>query len=102
MEITLRVAVRRDFTIDAPQIEIPAAAAAPTPAYHVCTGVGPDLMEAARDAVRAMILHLGERHGLDREEAYALTSVVCDMRILEMVDAPNWVVGAFLPNNIIP
>jgi len=101
MEITLRVSVRRDFTLHAPQVEIPRAAAARVPDYHVCTGVGPDLMEAARDAVRAMITHLGERHGLDREEAYALTSVGCDMRLLEVVDAPNWVVGAFLPKDIV-
>jgi formamidase len=64
--------------------------------------VGPDLIEAARDAVRAMIDHLGEHHDLDREEAYSLTSVACDLRIHELVDAPNWVVGAFLPNTIFP
>jgi acetamidase/formamidase len=59
--------------------------------------VGPDLLEAARDATRAVIVYLGERHGIDREEAYALASVACDLRIHEVVDAPNWVVGAFLP-----
>jgi acetamidase/formamidase len=69
-------------------------------AFHVCTGVGPDLMEAAKDAVRATIAHLGDRYGLDREEAYALTSVAVDLRIHEVVDAPNWVVGAFLPEAV--
>jgi acetamidase/formamidase len=58
-------------------------------------------MEAARDAVRAMITHLGESHGVGREEAYMLTSVACDLRILEIVDAPNWVVGAFLPDYVL-
>jgi acetamidase/formamidase len=62
--------------------------------------VGPDLMEATRDAVRATITYLGERYGLDREEAYALTSVATDLRIHEIVDAPNWVVGAFVPESI--
>jgi acetamidase/formamidase len=57
-------------------------------------------MEATRDAVRATIAHLGERYGLDREEAYALTSVACDLRIHEVVDAPNWVVGCFVPDSI--
>ena len=54
-------------------------------------------MEAAKDAVRATIAHLGDRYGLDREEAYALTSVAVDLRIHEVVDAPNWVVGASCP-----
>ena len=57
-------------------------------------------MQASRDAVRAMIEHLGREHGLGGEEAYALTSVACDLRIHELVDAPNWVVGAFLPSGI--
>jgi acetamidase/formamidase len=58
-------------------------------------------MEASRDATRAMIGHLGSRYGLDREEAYALCSVACDLRIHEVVDAPNWVVGMFLPETIM-
>ena len=44
--------------------------------------------------------HLGEGHGLSREEAYALCSVAVDLRIHEVVDAPNWVVGAFLLDDI--
>jgi len=31
------------------------------------------------------------------EAAYALCSVAVDLRISEVVDAPNWVVSAFLP-----
>jgi len=57
-------------------------------------------MEASRRAVRAMIEHLGSRYDLERQEAYALCSVACDLRIHELVDVPNWVVGAFLPENI--
>ena len=37
---------------------------------------------------------------ISREEAYALCSVAVDLRIHEVVDAPNWVVGAFLPDDI--
>jgi acetamidase/formamidase len=57
-------------------------------------------MEAARDSVRAAVAWLGERHGLDRQEAYAVASVACDLRIHEVVDAPNWVVGCFVPESI--
>ena len=70
-------------------------------AYHVCTGVAPDLMDASRRAVRAMIDHLGNRYDIGRPEAYALCSVACDLRIHELVDAPNWVVGAFFPEDIV-
>jgi acetamidase/formamidase len=102
MDVAVRLSVRRDFQIDAPQYRLPegALAEAARPAYHVCTGVGPDLMEGAKDAVRATIRRLEEERGLGREEAYALCSVAVDLRIHEIVDAPNWVVGAFLPDDI--
>jgi acetamidase/formamidase len=102
MDVTVRLSVRNDLSVAAPQYSLPAVdlAAGERSSYHVCTGVGPDLMEAARDAVRAAIDHLGVERGLDRAEAYALTSVAADLRIHEVVDAPNWVVGAFIPNDI--
>ncbi len=102
MDVTLRLSVRRDFAVHTPQYEVPAGAVAAheQSAYHVCTGVAPDLMEAARQAVRETIAFLGNRYGLDRNEAYAVASVAVDLRIHEVVDAPNWVVGAFIPESI--
>jgi acetamidase/formamidase len=102
MDVVLRLSVRKDLRLDMPQYDLPAGlvAAHEQSAYHVCTGVGPDLMGAASDAVRATIAWLGDRHGLDREEAYALASVAGDLRIHEIVDAPNWVVGMFVPESI--
>src|SRR5581483_2629266 len=101
MDITLRLTVRKDLRIRTPQYFVPHAA---TPArsgpHHVCTGVGPDLLEAAREATRELVDHLMQHHGRDREEAYAIASVAADLRIHEVVDAPNWVVGAFLPLDI--
>jgi acetamidase/formamidase len=102
MDISLRLSVRRDFQIEAPRYRVPPGSLprAEGTGYHVSTGVAPDLMEATRQAVRATMEHLGDRHGLAREEAYALCSVAVDLRIHEVVDAPNWVVGAFLPDDI--
>jgi acetamidase/formamidase len=102
MDITVRLTVRRDLSMSAPQYDVPAGELARTErsAYHVCTGVAPDLMEASRRATRAMIEYLGHRYELERQEAYALVSVACDLRIHELVDVPNWVVGAFLPEDI--
>lgn len=65
--------------------------------YEVTTGVGPDLMTGARDAVSAMIDLLGAAHGLSAEDAYLLCSVCGDLRISEIVDMPNWVVSFYFP-----
>ena len=99
MDVVLRLSVRKDMRVDAPQFDIPAGLPADNvhSGHHVCTGVGPDLLECARDAVRATIGWLGENHGLDREEAYAVASVACDLRIHEIVDAGVWNVGMTLP-----
>ncbi len=100
MDVVARVDVRRGGSIDAPAYDVPASTAPVAGPFHVCTGVGPDLLSASRDATRATIDYLGAHHGLDAEEAYAVASVACDLRIHEVVDAPNWVVGAFLPERI--
>ncbi len=58
-------------------------------------------MEAARTAISAMIDHLQRVARLDAPEAYALCSVAVDLKIHEIVDAPNWVVVAWLPHGIV-
>lgn len=102
MEVVVRLSVRNDLSLHAPAADLPTGPVAErsSPACHVCTGVGPDLMEATKDAVRATIGWLGDEHGLDAQEAYAVVSVACDLRIHEVVDAPNWVVGCFVPASI--
>ena len=65
--------------------------------YHVSTGIGPDLMRGAEDAVSGMIDLLGELHGLSAAQAYMLCSVCADLRISEVVDQPNWVVSLYFP-----
>jgi acetamidase/formamidase len=68
--------------------------------YFATTAHGPDLFAAAQQAIRYMIDHLVRERGLSREEAYALSSVAVDLKISEIVDAPNWIVSAFLPESI--
>jgi acetamidase/formamidase len=65
--------------------------------YEATTGIGPDLMQAARDAVGRMIDRLAVRHGLSPVDAYMLCSICADLRISEIVDAPNWVVSLYFP-----
>ncbi|HET6947779.1 MAG TPA: acetamidase/formamidase family protein, partial [bacterium] len=102
MTISLRFTVVRQARLRRPQFEL---AAAPTKhideqGYHATTGIAPDLMAAARDAIRDMIDYLGREHKLAPELAYALCSVAVDLRISEVVDAPNWLVSAYLPRSI--
>jgi acetamidase/formamidase len=68
--------------------------------YEVTTGIGPDLMQAARASVRSMIDLLSRAHGLPAVDAYLLCSVCGDLRISEIVDIPNWVVSFYLPRVI--
>jgi len=65
--------------------------------YEVATGIGPDLMEAARAAVRSMLDHLVASRGMPAVEAYMLCSVCADLRISEIVDLPNWTVSCYFP-----
>ena len=66
----------------------------------VTTAHGPDLFASSQQAIRYMIDHLVEERGLSREQAYILSSVAVDLSISEIVDAPNWIVSASLPESI--
>jgi len=65
--------------------------------YDVTTGIGPDLMEAARAAVRSMVDLLTRERGMPAVDAYLLCSVCGDLRISEIVDLPNWTVSFYFP-----
>ncbi len=65
--------------------------------YEVTTGIGPDLMQGARDAVSGMVDLLSRRYGMKPVEAYMLCSVCADLRISSIVDMPNWVVSLYFP-----
>jgi formamidase len=58
-----------------------------------------NLTLACRNAVLNMIELLRER-GFSREQAYVICSVAVDLRISNVVDVPNYVVSALLPEAI--
>jgi acetamidase/formamidase len=102
MRALVRLTVRKDLHATGPEF-----LAAPDPhaalrngARYATDGIGPDLMGAARDALRRMIEWLGREHGLDPMQAYLLCSVAVDLRISEIVDVPNFVVTAHCPLGI--
>ena len=99
----LRVRLHRGMSLPAPQFRTagPLRTGIDERGYHATMGVAPDLMQASKDAVRAMIDHLGRTYGLDPLDAYVLASVAVDLKISEVVDRPNWVVSAYLPLSIM-
>ena len=58
-----------------------------------------DATLAARNALLNMIEHLTQR-GWTRQQAYAICSVAVDLKISQLVDVPNMLVSAFLPEDI--
>jgi acetamidase/formamidase len=103
MECSLRFELRRGRSISAPQLRRPAGSLTPrvdAGGWYGTFGVEPDLMEGARQAVRAMIDHLVDERGLSREDAYLVCSLAGDLKITEVVDVPNWLVGCFVPDAV--
>lgn len=64
--------------------------------YFAHTALGPDLMTNAKNAIRGVIDWLGREKNLSREDAYILCSLATDLKISQIVDAPNWGVSAYL------
>jgi formamidase len=59
-----------------------------------------DLSLAARRALLELLGWLTAEHGLEREPAYVLMSVAAELRVSELVDAPNALVSAALPLDV--
>lgn len=103
MSFSLRFDVRRGLNLPSPQFIVKRGRLSDhdtEAGYYVTTGIGPDLMTNAKDAVRRMIDWLGREHGLQGEEAYVLCSVAGDLKISEVVDQPNWIVSFYMPLGI--
>ena len=98
---TLRLTTRHDLSLNEPQFSTPGSRwRGSNGACYVTTAHGPDLMANTKQAIRYMLDHLERSYGLSRADAYCLASVVVDLKISQVVDAPNWIVSAFLPLEI--
>lgn len=102
MHATVRLTVRKDLQVREPQFLTagPLTARTNTAPYYATDGIGSDMVEATRNAVRHMIEYLQRNYQLSHEQAYMLCSVAVDLKLCEVVDMPNWLVGAFLPLSI--
>lgn len=102
MTVTVRLKLEKDAAPMFPRLSVsePVTRHLDLHGYEIATGVAPDLMLAARDALRNMIDLLTRGSNLSSEEAYMLCSVCADLRISEIVDAPNWVVSVYFPRSV--
>ena len=91
---------REDYWTD-PQMAVPRrfTATMGMPIREDGVNEGENLTLACRDAVLGMINLLGER-GWTRDQAYVICSVAVDLKISNVVDVPNFVVSACLPEDI--
>lgn len=103
VETRLTLSVRFSLIRQQPQpapmarVTLPAR---PATESHVTMGVGPDLLQASRDAVSFMVDVLVREYRLEPELAYCLCSCAGNLRIAEVVNAPNWTVVFELPLDI--
>lgn len=100
MEMTMRVDLIKQANLPGPEV-ITGPTFPAEEGYHIFTGIGPDLMEAAKESVRRAIPALARAQGIDELEAYALTGVLANLHIHEIVDKPNWVVGCMVPRRLM-
>ncbi len=75
---TFTFRLRRDLQLTLPIAE--------TPTHAITLAFDPDLDDAAKQALRAMISLLGTRAGLAADDAYMLCSLVADVHVTQLVD----------------
>ncbi|KIJ19586.1 formamidase [Paxillus involutus ATCC 200175] len=107
MDVSVRLTVRKDR----PYTKTPHFSTTVTPSTVAAangeeltgsvSNTNIDIREATRSAVRNMIAYLVAEHGLERVEAYMLCSVAGDLKMHEVVDMPNYVIGMMIPKSVL-
>ena len=97
---TIRVSLERDRRLVTPVL-LTDPRSQRTGRALATTGIGPDLLAAARAATEAMIVEIVHRTGLAEIDAYLLASVAGDLKISEVVDVPNWVVSLHVDASVL-
>lgn len=104
MKVDVRFRVHKQGTKPVEQMEYltpgPLDTKINTGQWYFTTGIAPDLMVATKLAIKRMISYLNREYGLTKHEAMVLCSVAVDLKLHEVVDTPNWNVGAGLPLSI--
>ena len=80
---TFRLTVRDDMTLTLPMAE--------SPTHMITMAFDPDLDTCVSIALRQMIDLVSTRAGIDRYQAYALTSLAADLRVTQVVNGAKGV-----------
>jgi acetamidase/formamidase len=75
--------LRKDLRLKYPRAE--------TATHYITMYMDPDLDRCAENAVRDMIVLLGEKRNLSREDAYTLCSLAADLRVTQAVNGSKGV-----------
>jgi acetamidase/formamidase len=70
--------LRKDLRFTMPRAE--------TPTHYITMAMHPDLNRCAENALRDMIVLIGEQRGLSRDDAYMLCSLAADLRVTQTVN----------------
>lgn len=103
MDVKLRVSISDDISVSDPYIQTPLeltpSAYAGKP-FHGFISSGPDMVQCAKDAVRRAIDYLMKRLEISAEQALVVCSVVLDLKLSQVVNAPQFTVTGYLPEAI--
>jgi acetamidase/formamidase len=102
MTISLKIDVEKGMDLKFPRFTTPGPVCRHIDAkgYEVTTGIGPDLMQCARDAAAGMVDLISKKYSMSPADAYMLCSVCADLRIPEIVDMPDWIVSFNFPRSV--
>ena len=103
MTVAIKIDLLKSANLQFPRFETkgPVTSHFDSAGYKVTTGIGDDLMQAARDAVSGMINWVTVTTQMSATDAYMLCSVCGDLRISEIVDIPNWTVSFYFPRVVL-
>lgn len=101
MTVTLRFNVRKDISIKELQFTTPSPLTkTDSQGYYCTTAHGENLYVNSQNALRYMIDWVVANYGLSRSQAYCLCSAAADLKISQIVDAPNWIVSCYMPLSV--
>ncbi len=102
MNVSLKIEVEKQMNLKFPRFSTagPVCRHIDSMGYEVTTGIGPDLMQCAKDAADQMVDLIAGSYGMTPDEAYMLCSVCGDLRIPEIVDMPDWIVSFNFPKSV--